>query len=141
MAENIATEKTQAKPANGEFCWTEFATDDLEKCQRFYAEVFGWKYKNGDAEGIEMRYLEFGTASGKPVGGMFEMKPEWYGGEMPVPHINIYVAVDDADVFADRAVELGGKLVSPPMDLPNVGRMCQIEDPTGARFFIINLEK
>jgi len=60
---------------------------------------------------------------------------------LPEPHSNVYVAVDDADATARKAFDLGGTIISPPMDLPNVGRMCQIEDPTGAKFFIIKLER
>ena len=141
MSESQEAKQAVIMPKNGEFCWTEIATDNLEACQNFYAEVFGWNFKKSEATGAEMQYIEFGNTAEKPVGGMFEMKPEWYGGELPKPHINIYVAVDNADETARKAFELGGTIVSPPMNLPNVGRMCQIEDPTGAKFFIINLKR
>ena len=141
MSNNTAAEQTMLMPKHGEFCWTEIATDNLEACRNFYAEVFGWDYKQSEATGAGMKYLEFGNTADKPVGGMFEMRPEWYGGELPKPHINIYVAVDDTDKTASRAFELGGTIVSPPTDLPNVGRMCQIQDPSGAKFFIINLKR
>ncbi len=140
MSENTATEQTITMPKNGEFCWTEIATDNLDASQNFYTEVFGWNYQQSEATGAEMQYLEFGTDAEKPVGGMFEMKPEWFGGKIPAPHINIYVAVDDADETAGKAFELGGTIVSPPADVPNVGRMCQIIDPTGAKLFVITLK-
>jgi len=44
----------------------------------------------------------------------------------------IYVAVDDVDENAKLAEELGAKIIRGPMDIPNVGRMAIIEDPTGA---------
>ena len=141
MSENTGTEQAMTMPKDGEFCWTEIATDNLEKSKTFYAEVFGWNYKKSDTTGAEMQYLEFGTDAKKAFGGTFEMRAEWYGGELPKPHINIYVAVDDADAAARKAFELGGTIVSPPMDLTNVGRLCQIEDPTGAKFFIIKFER
>ena len=141
MSENTAAEKAMTMPRNGEFCWTEIATGNLETCKNFYTEVFGWQYKKSDATGMNLEYLEFGTDSEKPFGGMFQMKPEWYEGELPEPHSNIYVAVDDADETASKAFELGGTIVSPPADVPNVGRMCQIQDPTGAKIFIITLKR
>lgn len=141
MSENTAAEQALTMPKNGEFCWTEIATNNLETSRKFYEQVFGWQYKKSEATGAEMQYLEFGTDAETPVGGMFEMKAEWYGGELPKPHINIYVAVDDTDETASKAFELGGTIVSPPMDVPNVGRMCQIADPMGAKFFIINLKR
>jgi uncharacterized protein len=140
MSENTAAEQAFEMPKDGEFCWTEIATDNAEACKTFYAEVFGWQYKKSDATGAEMEYLEFGTDEGKPFGGLFQMNPAWYGGEMPRPHANIYVAVDDVDAAARRAFELGGTILGPPMDVPNVGRMSEIQDPTGARLFIITLK-
>ena len=140
MSENTAAEQAFEMPKDGEFCWTEIATDNAEACKTFYAEVFGWQYKKSDATGAEMEYLEFGTDEGKPFGGLFQMNPAWYGGEMPRPHANIYVAVDDVDAAARRAFELGGTILGPPMDVPNVGRMSEIQDPTGAQLFIITLK-
>jgi hypothetical protein len=49
------------------------------------------------------------------------------------PHWNVTFAVDDADAIAERASELGGKVVVPPMDAPWV-RMTVIADPQGATF-------
>jgi hypothetical protein len=49
------------------------------------------------------------------------------------PHWNVTFAVDDADAIADKATELGGKVVVPPFDAPWV-RMTVIADPQGATF-------
>ena len=131
MSENTAAEHAFEMPKHGEFCWTEFATDNAEACQSFYTEVFGWKFKKSEATGAEMEYLEFGNQ-----GGFFQMKPEWYGGELPKPHFNTYIAVDDVDETARQAFDLGGKIVGPPMDVPNVGRMALIADPQGAHLWL-----
>ena len=48
-------------------------------------------------------------------------------------HWNVTFAVDDADAIADRATELGGKVLMPPFDAPWV-RMTVIADPQGATF-------
>ena len=42
-------------------------------------------------------------------------------------------AVDDADAVADKAYDLGGKVVVPPFDAPWV-RMTVLQDPAGAIF-------
>jgi uncharacterized protein len=52
--------------------------------------------------------------------------------EVP-PHWNVTFAVDDADAIADKATELGGKVLMPPFDAPWV-RMTVIADPQGAMF-------
>ena len=140
MSENTATEQVFEGLEHGEFCWTEIATSDAASCKKFYENVFGWQFKKSEATGSEMEYLEFGTTPEKQFGGLFQMNPAWYGGEMPKPHANIYVAVDDVDRVASKAFELGGTIVGPPMDVENVGRMSEIQDPTGARIFIIKLK-
>ena len=48
-------------------------------------------------------------------------------------HWGVTFAVDDADAIAERATELGGEVVVPPIDAPWV-RMTVISDPQGATF-------
>ena len=43
-----------------------------------------------------------------------------------------YIQVDDVDAHAAKVVELGGSVISPPEDVPNIGRVCMISDPKGA---------
>ncbi|NNF98829.1 MAG: hypothetical protein HKM93_05585 [Desulfobacteraceae bacterium] len=43
-----------------------------------------------------------------------------------------YIAVTDADNCAKKALELGGKVLVPPHDVPDAGRICVVSDPTGA---------
>jgi len=50
------------------------------------------------------------------------------------PHWNLYICVEDADVSAARAVELGGKLPAGVFDVFTAGRMAVVIDPTGAAF-------
>jgi predicted enzyme related to lactoylglutathione lyase len=134
MAEQQSEMAGWALPKHGTFCWTEIASNDADKCQAFYSEVFGWQFKGGDASNTGMDYREFSTGDDRPVGGMYQIDPAWFGGQAPPPHFMIYVAVDDVDENARLAAELGGKVHKGPMDIPNVGRMCILEDPTGAMF-------
>lgn len=128
-------------PKQGEFCWTEIASNDADKCQKFYEDVFGWKFKAGGADGAGMDYREFTTGGDSPVGGLYEMNPDWFGGNPPPPHFMIYVAVDDVDANAAKATKLGATIVKPPMDVPNVGRMCVIKDLSGAIFSTFQMKR
>ncbi len=133
MAEQASEMAGWPLPKQGQFVWTEIASNDADKCQAFYEVVFGWTFKGGgDKSGVD--YREFSTGDQNPVGGLFEINLDWFGGNPPPPHFMIYVAVDNVDENAKTAVELGGKIHKGPMDIPNVGRMCIIEDPTGAMF-------
>jgi predicted enzyme related to lactoylglutathione lyase len=57
-------------------------------------------------------------------------------GGMP-PNWGSYVTVADVDATARTAVELGGKVVHGPQDIPGVGRMAVIVDPQGAALSVI----
>jgi uncharacterized protein len=50
------------------------------------------------------------------------------------PHWLPYIVPDDVDKTVDRAKELGANAFQEGMDIPNVGRIAIIQDPTGAVF-------
>ena len=50
--------------------------------------------------------------------------------------LGIYIAGANADASAKRAGELGGKIVAPPFDVFDIGRMAVLQDTTGAHFCI-----
>lgn len=135
MSENAAAEQMQM-PKHGQICWTEIATKNLEVSSNFYKELFGWNLKKSEAVGSEMEYIEFGTEENCPSGGIYQMTEE-YGGASS--HWMSYVAVDNVDESAEKVKELGGNICVPPTDIPNVGRFCVINDPTGATFSMITM--
>jgi uncharacterized protein len=120
-------------PASGSFCWTELATTDLEAAQKFYSELLGWQLQRSDVAGVN--YTEI-VAGGRRVGGIHQMGSEFGGAPS---HWMAYVAVEDVDEKARRVMELGGTVCVPPCDIPNVGRFCVINDPTGATISLITL--
>jgi len=132
MAEQASEMAGWALPRQGSFCWTEIASNDADTCTAFYDAVFGWEFKDGDAADPGMDYREFTTGGEQPVGGLYQINPAWFGDNPPPPHFMTYVAVDDVDENAKLAQELGGTIIRGPMDIPNVGRICIIQDPTGA---------
>ena len=77
-------------------------------------------------EGMEYTLVKVGDTE---VGGIMATPPEAQG--MP-PMWGVYVTVDDVDATAKLVEELGGTILMPPMDIPNVGRFCVIQDPQGA---------
>lgn len=123
----------QKMPANGTFCWNELATKDLDAAKKFYTELLGWQLKESAAAG--MAYNEI-VVGGEHVGGMYQMMAEQ--GDAP-SHWMAYVAVDDVDEKARRVEALGGRVCVRPMDIPNVGRFCVVNDPTGATLSLIKL--
>lgn len=57
------------------------------------------------------------------------------------PAWDAYVTVDDVDLTARMAEQLGAKLCVPPRDIPGVGRFCVILDPQGATISFITYTK
>ena len=130
-------------PANGAFCWNELSTTDSDAAIKFYKELLGWEVKESQAtgscegaEGPPMVYNEI-VVAGQHVGGIYKMGPEFGGAPS---HWMPYVSVEDVDERARKVVELGGKVCVPPTDIPNTGRFCVINDPTGATISLITLK-
>lgn len=123
----------QAMPAHGAFCWNELATNDAAGAKKFYTELLGWEWKEGDAPGVTYNEI---VVDGRPAGGVFQMCEEF--GDAP-PHWTVYVAVKDVDESARKVWELGGEVRMPPTDIPNVGRFCVVMDPAGATLSLITL--
>ena len=111
---------------HGEFSWCELLTTDVEAAKVFYAKLFGWDTEDMSMPGMTYTVVKAGN---KGIGGIMTVPKEAQG--MP-PMWGAYVTVDDVDLTAKTAVQLGAKLLVPPTDIPTVGRFCVIQDPQGA---------
>jgi uncharacterized protein len=106
----------------GTWSWSDLATRDPQASERFYTDLFGWRFERL-AEGyssISMdRYL---------IGGMRTMDqdpPETPSNWMP------YFVAEDVDRTVDRVGELGGTIIVPIQEVPG-GRFVVFADPVGA---------
>jgi uncharacterized protein len=120
----------------GSMIWNELITDDAGKAGAFYRQVFGWKEEPMPTKTpTGAKYIVFkkdGTERG--VGGMMQATPEMH---LTHPYWLIYFAVDDCDQIATKTQQLGGKVVMPANDIPQVGRIAVLNDPQGAWFAIL----
>jgi predicted enzyme related to lactoylglutathione lyase len=110
---------------HGTFGWNELITPDTEACGAFYGGLLGWTGESMDMGGGTYTVFRSGD---QQVGGM--MKPPAEG--MGPPMWFAYVVVDDVDARAAKVEGLGGKVLKPPFDIPGVGRIAIIADPSGA---------
>ena len=113
----------------GALCWNELYTNDIAGSRKFYTSLFDWKLK------VSPEYTEIHIGK-NGIGGMFEITKEMKG--MPVCWIP-YFMVEDVDKTAKQAQSAKGKITMPAKDIPNVGRIAMLSDPTGAAFFVIKL--
>ena len=116
------------------FCWNELMTRDKKAAEKFYTELLNWKAEESDMPG--MTYTVF-KAGDTQAAGMMDM-PADVPAEVPA-HWMAYIAVDDIDALAAKVEKLGGKLMHGPEDVPDVGRFCIIQDPTGAVVSLIKM--
>ncbi|MBD3235276.1 MAG: VOC family protein [Candidatus Eisenbacteria bacterium] len=118
---------------HGAFSWVELMTTDVAGAKKFYGELLGWHLEDNPMEGTGQDYVVC-KAGDHTAGGMMAMPAQAQG--VP-PHWGAYVTVDDVDAAATKAVELGGKVIVPPTDIPKVGRFSTLLDPQGAAFSVI----
>ncbi len=110
----------------GAFSWSELTTTDPAAAAEFYGQLFGWTVKPPDANMGGYRVVNIGEQG---VAGITGMQP---GAPAMPPHWGSYITVSDVDQTSARCASLGGKVLVPPMDIPNVGRMAVFMDPQGA---------
>ena len=67
----------------------------------------------------------------KMVGGILDMASLEPRPDIP-PVWFAYVEVDDVDARVAKIAAAGGKVLKPPFDIPDVGRIAILADPTGA---------
>ncbi len=119
----------------GRFVWHELLTTDTEGAKAFYSEVIGWT--TTAFSGSDYQIWMVGEMS---AGGLMKLPAEAREAGAPT-HWMGYVEVGDVDASARQAVELGGKILMPAADIPDVGRFAIIADPQGATLALFRSTK
>ncbi|MBL8325774.1 MAG: VOC family protein [Rubrivivax sp.] len=112
----------------GAFSWTELMTTDPQAASAFYGKLFGWGFDEMNMS-AEMGVYRVAKVGDTAVGGI--MKTPAPAAGMP-PMWCAYVTVADIEATLKQATALGGKVVAPVMEVPNVGRFAVVADPQGA---------
>ncbi|MGZ7003947.1 MAG: VOC family protein [Acidimicrobiales bacterium] len=135
----------------GAWNFNELHTDDPDRSRSFYGSVFDWEAVDLDFGGavstmwcrpgygdhlqsidpdLESRHRRESVPPGFAdcVGWLQPLDDE-----VSRPHWGTTFAVGDTDAVAQRALELGGTVLSPPTDA-GVVRVATIRDPQGATF-------
>jgi len=109
--------------------WFEVTGPDAGALQSFYAGLFGWQI---DASN-EMNYGMVDAQEGGIPGGV---------GPSPdgSAQVTFYISVPDLQNALDRASELGGKIVTPPMEVPGGPTLAYFADPAGNRIGLMKAQ-
>jgi predicted enzyme related to lactoylglutathione lyase len=111
----------------GVFAWDELVTTDVEGAKAFYAAVLGWGSREWEGEAP---YTLFTNPAKQEVAGVMD-RPANYEGP---PSWLTYLLADDLEARVAKARELGAEVYLEGMDLPDIGRIAVLADPTGAAF-------
>lgn len=117
---------TRDRAPVGAPCWADLLTSDVEGSRRFYSEVFGWEPQEPSEE--FGGYFMF-TRNGQPIaGGMGS-----WGEDAGPDRWTIYLATDDIAKTLETVEAEGGRVLSPAMQVADLGSQAVIADPTGGQ--------
>ena len=106
--------------------WVDHGAKDITASNSFYTGLFDWKPETMSLGDVQ--YTVFHT--NRPNAGMMA----W---QQSPPYWLLYLQVESCDQTAKQASALGGKVLAPPADIPNVGRYAVLQDPQGVHFGIL----
>ncbi len=107
--------------ARGTVTHIEFPADDVERAKRFYSAVAGWEF--GESDGFPGYFL-FRTEEAH--GGGLGKRGESVGSV-----IRVYITVDSLEDGIAAVGANGGTVITPPQDIPGMGRWAVVRDSEG----------
>jgi predicted enzyme related to lactoylglutathione lyase len=119
--ENKGRQDEMANP----FVHVELNTTDVDKAKEFYSRLFDWKLEDmamGPSGSYTVIKVGDGTGGGLLKNPMPGVPSFWLA----------YVLVDDIGAATKKAESLGAKIVKDSIEVPDMGWLSIIADPTGA---------
>src|SRR3569832_1506093 len=113
--------------AQSPYIWHELVPPDLLSSGPYISQLFGWTRRKVDAGPFGI-YPLF-QKDGQDGAGMMNPTSDTPG---KGAYWHSYIAVESVDECTEHARLLGGSGIVPPHDVPDVGRVCAVADPTGA---------
>lgn len=124
---------TTTTHAPGTFCWFELASRDQDAAKQFYARLYGHEiHEVPIAPGETYTLLKL---AGRDAAAISRLNESHDPPGTP-SHWLAYLAVESADATAQKVAAAGGKVLAPPFDVMDLGRMAMCVDPNGGAFAI-----
>ncbi|MEM6995134.1 MAG: VOC family protein [Myxococcota bacterium] len=109
--------------------WTELHSKDIDKDLAWLRSTFGFETQDVPMpDGTYSMLMHGGERRGGAMKAMMEQAPSMW---------LTWFSVDNCDDALKRVTSNGGKTLSEAMDMPGVGRMAVVSDPTGGVFGVI----
>lgn len=113
---------------HGRVWWSELWTRDPGAARDYYGNLLGWTFAEmptGDGPYV------VASRNGEMAAGIMDVTGMPGMDDTP-PHWFTYLAVDDVDAAVALTKAAGGQVLRDPWDVPGVGRIAIVTDPTGA---------
>jgi predicted enzyme related to lactoylglutathione lyase len=122
MSRQTKTKNSKANRPPASIVWFEIPADNVARAKAFYSKLFGWKIKKF-AGPMKMPYwhIDTGGADASPDGGMMER-------QSPQQPITNYIMVASVDQAVAKAQKLGGKIIVPKSEVPQMGYFAICQD-------------
>ena len=112
----------------GKFVWADLITDNALVAQKFYSELFGWKFNDYGGYFI-------GRNDDRPLCGMFQRprpkdrvaSPRWFG----------YISVGNVEKAQRAVTKAGGRVLAEPTKMAKRGEQAVFADAAGAMFGVV----
>lgn len=121
-------------PDSGDWVWAQLFAHSTGDEAAFYHAVFGYEAvadsRNGPSDDQILVSGGYSRASVSRIADAKKPRAAWL----------LYVRVRDVKATAELAVKLGGRVIVPPSDTPSEYWRAVIEDPSGSRIGVVELE-
>ncbi len=114
---------------HGAVWWTELNTRDIDKALAYYKATLGWDFDTMKLDNGEDYHIAM--LDGRAIAGLLDISNSEFHKGMAA-HWCSYFAVDDVDAIMRTTVAAGGSVRRAPFDVPGIGRIAILVDPSGA---------
>ena len=110
----------------------EIPAKDAKKLIKFYADLFGWKME-------KVQWMDYWLVETVPVNKQGQpVRPGVNGGLYKKENVNMtpmnYINVESVDEYMEKIKALGGKIIVPKQEIPDMGWTAIAVDPEGNYF-------
>ena len=110
----------------------EIPANDPAKLSGFYSKLFGWTFEKFPGSGAMEYWMIKTRVKDDSVGVNGGMPKKMDANQRPLN----YVLVESVDDFSKKITKLGGKILMPKEEIPNMGWFAIAQDPEGNGFGI-----
>lgn len=107
----------------------EIPADNMDRAQKFYTGVFGWKIQKWANPQVDYRLVTAGDEKEPGINGAIKTRDD---DKCVIDTID----VPDVDEYIEKIKKAGGKMLTPKMPIPGVGYMAYFQDTEGNKLGI-----